>query len=690
MTVDHHPYRRQHVELVDNDRNRLILREMDRVLQFVSDRIDDLPSSSVGIAPANAAYVTIGHTASLSAERALTGTANQITITDGGADAAVTLSTPQNLDTAALFQVANLGVNIAANASTARILVNSLGLHAGILIQAPISTAGPWMTFKDTDAGGTKIVQANQITGASSLFLPDGGGMSASDFLVSRTSLDTLTQKTLASPTVIRTGISSSGTRFQDGSVTTKQVFLDLTGATGNNQLVFSSTSARVWTVPNYTGTFAVPVDEGTSGTVLVSSGAGAQPAWTSLSSGGIAPNSAQYVTLALSAGLTAERVLTGTSNQITITDGGANGNVTLSTPQNLHTSATFQVSTLGLGAAARTSPATLALDVTGRTAFITVAQSFGTNQTNYDIGASTVLRLTATAAGLIISGFTNGVDGRVVFVINDGSTNSFALRHDSTATAANRFKVADANNCVISPGECKVCIYDGTASRWRVTNWMGPNGQYTISGAFTWNTTLTVDRDGGGDLNISGNMPGTPPRVLFTDSGTSNVITFQVPVADGNYAVDLPGSFVSRLQVCGDTAVTAGNAVAAGTLGKHDSTGNAGSIAATTLGKTVRAGMYRLDWYIKVTTAGDVIATDNLKITAAWNDGGAQTKDLQPMNEAAPVSPFAVDTLNKAYSGSCVVYSAASQDISFSTTLVNGGVTNPQYTCRVRLEAMS
>ena len=54
----------------------------------------------------------------------------------------------------------------------------------------------------------------------------------------------------------------------------------------------------------------------------------------------GGAPSNAQYVTLAVNTTLTVERVLTGTANQITITDNGAGSTVVLSTPQNLHTAA--------------------------------------------------------------------------------------------------------------------------------------------------------------------------------------------------------------------------------------------------------------------------------------------------------------------------------------------------------------
>jgi hypothetical protein len=64
---------------------------------------------------------------------------------------------------------------------------------------------------------------------------------------------------------------------------------------------------------------------------------------WTALNSlggGSGAPTDAQYVCLAVNGSLSAERVLTGTANQITITDNGANGTVVLSAPQDLHTGA--------------------------------------------------------------------------------------------------------------------------------------------------------------------------------------------------------------------------------------------------------------------------------------------------------------------------------------------------------------
>lgn len=49
----------------------------------------------------------------------------------------------------------------------------------------------------------------------------------------------------------------------------------------------------------------------------------------------------ASHITLGTNTVLTNERVLTGTSNQITVTDGGAGTTATLSTPQNIHAAAT-------------------------------------------------------------------------------------------------------------------------------------------------------------------------------------------------------------------------------------------------------------------------------------------------------------------------------------------------------------
>ena len=79
----------------------------------------DADSGAAGAADSDIPFVTIGNTSSLSFERALTGTANQITVTDGGANGAVTLSIPALLvGTGASFSYGEFTVRASASLFT--------------------------------------------------------------------------------------------------------------------------------------------------------------------------------------------------------------------------------------------------------------------------------------------------------------------------------------------------------------------------------------------------------------------------------------------------------------------------------------------------------------------------------------------------------------------------------------------
>lgn len=83
-----------------------------------------------GGAPTDAQYVTLALDGDLSAERTLAGTANQITLTDGGANSTITLALPQDYDTGA---TPTLGGLIIADGGTVG------------------QAAGPLLTFDDTN-----------------------------------------------------------------------------------------------------------------------------------------------------------------------------------------------------------------------------------------------------------------------------------------------------------------------------------------------------------------------------------------------------------------------------------------------------------------------------------------------------------------------------------------------------------
>ena len=138
---------------------------------------------------------------------------------------------------------------------------------------------------------------------------------------------------------------------------------------------------------------------------------------------------------------------------------------------------------------------------------------------------------------------------------------------------------------------------------------------------------------------------------------------------------------------IAGSVVVVGNTTSASGTLGASSLTGQTGSVGSTTLltGTTATAGMYRLSFYMKTTTAG---TAGTVKATAAWNDGSAQTMDIPLMTTGGAATTVALNTLNAFGQGSVVVYAAASQNITYTTT-VTGATGSPQYYIYVRIEKL-
>lgn len=138
----------------------------------------------------------------------------------------------------------------------------------------------------------------------------------------------------------------------------------------------------------------------------------------TSSAAAGGSPAGAQYVTLATDGTLTAERVLTGTSDQIVVTDNGAGSTVVLSTPQNIATNSTPQFARIGLGAAA---DSTAVATFTGQYFSPMVADgNSGTTKTlNFDLGNEHYVTLTGNVT-FTLSNPKNG--GRYVILLNSGA----------------------------------------------------------------------------------------------------------------------------------------------------------------------------------------------------------------------------------------------------------------------------
>lgn len=213
------------------------------------------------------------------------------------------------------------------------------------------------------------------------------------------------------------------------------------------------------------------------------------------------------------------------------------------------------------------------------------------------------------------------------------------------------------------------------------------------ISAGQTYNWPAT-----GGTLITSTNTVTLSAKTLGTtcniNCNTGTGVTFRDAAATTKQMrFDLTGITTSATRnvkypdVSGTLTLVGNTASASGTLGISDLTAQTTSIGATTLltGNASSAGMYRVTVYAKTTTAGN--AGDVVKATVSWNDGAAQTMDVPFLTTGGAATNLDLGTLNAFAQGSVVVNSAASQNISYTTTVTKAGT--PQYEIHVRIETL-
>ena len=95
------------------------------------------------------------------------------------------------------------------------------------------------------------------------------------------------------------------------------------------------------------------------------------------------------------------------------------------------------------------------------------------TNTVDMPIGSASYFKISASAADNI-DGIAGGVDGRVVILVNTGSTNAITINSDDVsheATVANEIHLVggNGNSLILAPDGIMTLIYDGTLAKWRV-----------------------------------------------------------------------------------------------------------------------------------------------------------------------------------------------------------------------------
>jgi hypothetical protein len=99
----------------------------------------------------------------------------------------------------------------------------------------------------------------------------------------------------------------------------------------------------------------------------------------------------------------------------------------------------------------------------------VVTPSSLAADQNDWAIGTGDVFRVAGTAARNI-TGIAAGTSGLAILLVNVGSF-ALTLKHASTSsTAANRFTVPWAGDCILAAsGGNAVLVYDSTTATWRV-----------------------------------------------------------------------------------------------------------------------------------------------------------------------------------------------------------------------------
>lgn len=255
----------------------------------------------------------------------------------------------------------------------------------------------------------------------------------------------------------------------------------------------------------------------GTAGQVLTSNGSGADPSFETPSASGLADPGSNGVVVRTALNTTTSRVITGTTNQIVVTNGdGSSGNPTLSTPQDIATSSSPTFAGLSLS-----SPLTVGNGGSGATTHTAHGVLIGN-------GTSAVATTSAGTSGQVLT--SNGASADPTFqAISAAPTGAsyVTLGTDATLTSE-RVLTGTASQIIITDGGAGSTVTLSTPQNIATTssptfNALTLTNPLTIGNGGTGATTAQLARINLGDVGILS----TTNNVDLTSAASTTLYTF-------------------------------------------------------------------------------------------------------------------------------------------------------------------
>lgn len=442
-------------------------------------------------APTTSPYVTIGNDASLSAERALTA-GTGIMLTDAGANSTVTLGINNNVVatisgstfTGAITAVLNGGITgsitrlvggtpfitvpagnvvTVSTGSAGQIIISGSG---GSNIGAPLGSA--YVTI-GTDA---QLTSERSLTAGTGLALTDGGAGSTVTLAINNNVVATISGSTFtgAITAVANGGITGSITKLVGGTpyitVPAGNAVTVTTGSGGQIILSASISGGASTSAGGSTGQFQINNASAFSGSAQFTYDTAGNRAVAGINGFEISNPAGTFGTVLKSAAVAADRTLN--LPLLTTTDTVAVLDFAQTFTNKTLTSPVINTPNFGANNITTTGTGTFSAGVVAGRVTLT-SQNITTTPTIDDapLGAG-VSTLSFSGAGpLVLTGIAGGVDGRMLFILNNSGDTLTMNHEDASSVAANRFTNCYSTNHIIQPGVSVVIIYFSTTSRW-------------------------------------------------------------------------------------------------------------------------------------------------------------------------------------------------------------------------------